>query len=146
MKSAVFDIETTAIEAVGAGMITCVCVRPLATKRTRTLRLKFNKEWNPSESGFLEKEETELLTEVCEELGKYDLLIGHNIVKFDIPFIRTRCYRRGIPFTLFPLVYDTMAAFGRTKFRTVNNFCGLSIKVIDGAKLRAPKRCHCVIH
>ena len=131
MNSAVFDIETTALEAVGAGIVTCVCVRPLSTRRTRTYRLQYIGDWNPQETGFLEVEESELLREVVGELGKYHLLIGHNIERFDLPYLRTRCYRRGIPFELIPFVYDTMKAFGRTKFRTVNNGFGKPTKSMD---------------
>jgi DNA polymerase elongation subunit (family B) len=131
MKSAVFDIETTALEAIGAGIMLCACVRPLATKRTRTFRVKYQKEWKQEETGFLEVEETEMLKEFIAELSTYDLLIGHNIEMFDLPFIRTRAYRRGLDCDLMPFVYDTMRLFGRTKFRTVNNGFGKPTKSLD---------------
>ena len=128
MKACVFDIETTALEGVGAGMIICACVRPLSTQRTRDFRLKFREDFNISEDGFLAKEETDLLGELVEELSKYDLLIGHNIVKFDLPYIRSRCYARGVPFDLRPFVYDTMQVWGRVKLRTVMNGYGKPTK------------------
>ncbi len=131
MKSAVFDIETTALEAVGAGIVMCGCVRPLATKRTRTFRMQYKEDWKQSETGFLEVEEVELLTDLMGELAKYDLLIGHNIERFDLAYLRTRCYRRGVAFNLNPFTYDTMRAFGRTRFRTVNNGFGQPTKSLD---------------
>lgn len=131
MKSAVFDIETTALEGVGAGIILCACIRPLATQRTRDFRLKYLADWKSNEFGFLEREETELLEEICEELAKYDLLIGQNIEQFDLPYLRTRCFRRGIPFDLNPFTYDTMRAFSRTRFRTVANRFGRPSKSLE---------------
>jgi len=131
MKAACFDIETTALEGVGAGMIICACVRPLATQRTRDFRLKYREDYNPKTEGFLQVEETDMLKELMDELGKYDLLIGQNIINFDLPFLRTRCYRRNIDFNLNPFVYDTVKAFGRVKFRTVLNGFGKPSKSLD---------------
>ena len=131
IKSACFDIETTALEGVGAGMTICACVRPLATQRTRDFRLKYRAEWDPKTEGFLQFEETEFLKELIEELAKYDLLIGQNIINFDLPYLRTRCYQRGLPYDLNPFVYDTMKAFGRVKFRTVLNGFGKPSKSLD---------------
>ena len=124
MKSAVIDIETTALEGIGAGIVICACVRPLTTNRTRDFRLKYRDEWDPKVEGFLVYEETELLRELVEEIGKYDLIIGQNIDNFDLPYLRTRCFRRGLPFDFNPFTYDTMRAMGRTRFRTVNNSFG----------------------
>jgi DNA polymerase elongation subunit (family B) len=131
LKSAVFDLECTALEGVGAGITICACVRPLATQRTRDFRLKYREEWDPKTEGFLQIEETEFLKELVEELGKYDLLIGQNIEAFDLPYLRTRCYRRSLPFDLNPFTYDTMKAFGRVRFRTVLNGFGKPSKSLD---------------
>ena len=124
MKAAVFDIETSALEGIGAGILICACVRPLATGRTRTFRIDAYKYEQSPEFGFFDRQEKDLLSAVLEELAKYDLLIGHNIVNFDIGFLRTRAYRYSVPFQLNPFVYDTMPAFKRVKLRTVLNAVG----------------------
>ena len=131
MRAAVFDIETTALESVGAGVMLCACVRPTATGRTRTIRMNFREEWNQTEEGFLEVEERELINELVGELAKYDLLIGHNIDAFDLPYIRGRAQAHSIPFFLNPFTYDTMRAWGRVKLRTVNNGFGKPTKSMD---------------
>jgi DNA polymerase elongation subunit (family B) len=132
MKAAVFDIETSALEGIGAGILLCVCVRPLATQRTRTFRVDAYKyEPDPVNYGFFERQEKDLIAAVLEELGKYDLLIGHNIINFDLGFLRTRAYRYGIPFQLGPFVYDTMPAFRRVKLRTVLNAVGKPSASLD---------------
>jgi uncharacterized protein YprB with RNaseH-like and TPR domain len=124
LKSACFDIETTALEGIGAGMLICACVRPLATNRTRTFRLDAYKYEPDPLFGAFDRQEKDLLNELVDELKKYDLLIGHNIENFDLGFLRTRAYRHNVPFPLNPITYDTMKAFRRVRMRTVLNAIG----------------------
>lgn len=119
MKSAVFDIETTALEGIGAGVLICGCVRQLSTNRTITFRLDEYTYKFSDEFGFFERQEKDLLINLLGELKKYDLLIGHNINNFDLGFLKTRAYRHDVPFFLNPITYDTMYAFGRVKLRTI---------------------------
>ena len=131
MKTAVFDIETSDLAAVGSGVILCGCIRPLSTGRTRTYRAD-NYRYKPSSNfGFFERQERDLVTALLGELGKYDLLIGQNIEDFDLGFLKSRAARLGIPFQLAPFTYDTKKAFGRTKFRTVLNGFGKPSKSLD---------------
>jgi len=124
MKSAVMDIETTELAGVGGGILLCVCVRPLATQRTRVYHIGQYK-YDPSpEYGFFERQEKDLLTEISGEFDKYDLLIGHNIDNFDLNFLRTRAYRLKVPWLHQHFTYDTMKAFKRTGYRTVLNVVG----------------------
>jgi uncharacterized protein YprB with RNaseH-like and TPR domain len=124
MKSAVMDIETTSLSGVGGGILLCVCVRPLQTQRTRTYHIG-QYHYDPSpEHGFFERQERDLLQAISDEMGKYDLFIGHNIDKFDLDFLRTRAYRNNMPWFHTPFTYDTMRAFGRTGYRTVLNSFG----------------------
>lgn len=131
MKPAVFDIETTALEGIGAGMLICVCVRPLTTNRTRVFRLDAYQYKPDRKYGFFQRQERDMLLEVTEELRKYDLLIGHNIENFDMGFLRTRAYRHNLPFALNPITYDTMRAFRRVRMRTVLNAIGKPSASLD---------------
>jgi DNA polymerase elongation subunit (family B) len=112
----VFDIETTALEAVGAGMVLVAVVKPLGDPRCRVFRI--------DRSGDEFGHEVNLLTKLIAELSKYSLVIGHNIEGYDFPFLKTRCRVLGVPFTYRPLVYDTLKGFKRTGFRTVLNKIG----------------------
>lgn len=124
MQSVVFDIETTSLEAVGAGVLLCVCIRPLSTQRTRTFRID-DYNYKPNDDfGFFERQEKDLLRDVRNELSKYDLWIGHNIERFDCRFLQSRCQRMRMEWLLYPFVYDTMKAFRRTGVLTVPNFKG----------------------
>jgi DNA polymerase elongation subunit (family B) len=131
LKSAVFDIETSALEAVGSGVCLCACIRPLSTNRTRTFRVDNYKHKPDPKFGFLERQEREMMTELLDELRKYDLLIGQNIINFDLGYLRSRAYRLGIPFFLSPFVYDTKNAFQRVKMRTVMNAIGKPSASLD---------------
>ena len=124
MKSAVFDIETTALDGQGGGILLAVCVRPLSSNRTRTFRVDAYPYEPSPDYGVFERQEKDLLEAVIDELMKYDLLIGHNIERFDLHFLKTRAHRLGVSWFLNPLVYDTMKAFRRTGFRTVLNGFG----------------------
>ena len=131
MRSCVFDVETTGLEAVGLGMLLCACVRPCSTGRTRVFRIDDYKFKDDPHFGRWERQERLLLTDVLAELGKYDLLIGHNIEGYDLGFLRTRAQMLGVPFTLCPITYDTMVGFRRTKFRTVMNYKGKPTASLD---------------
>lgn len=124
MKSCVFDLETTDLAAVGAGMLICACIRPLATQRTRTFRIDAYEFEESPDHGFLEREETALICDVLTELKKYDLWIGHNIDKFDVPFLRSRAFQLHSICEMWPLTYDTLKAFRRVGLRTVLNGFG----------------------
>jgi len=131
LKTAVFDIETSALEAIGSGIILCACIRPLSTGRTRTYRIDAYKYEPDPLFGFFERQEKDLLVDILKDLGQYDLLVGQNIENFDLGFLKSRASRIGVPFTLMPLTYDTMKAWGRTHLRTVMNFVGKPSKSLD---------------
>lgn len=114
MKSAVFDIEATDLAGIGAGSLLLVCVKPVG-KPVKTFRLDDLK-CRPGR-------EKKLVDAVFAELSQYDLLIGHNIDRYDWSFLRTRAYALGAKVPNPPLGYDTLQAFKRTGIRTrLNSF------------------------
>jgi DNA polymerase elongation subunit (family B) len=127
----VFDIETTDLAAVGAGMILCVCIRPFSTQRTRTFRLDTYEYEQDDAFGFFQRQEKDLLAAVFEELDKYDLWVGHNIYNFDIPYLRSRAYQHGIAWNTRPLFYDTLKGFRNSGFLTRQNGFGKPCASMD---------------
>lgn len=121
-QACVLDIETTALEAVGAGVTLCAVVKPFggAVK-------VFRVDVSDDELG----NEVNLLTRLFKELEKYDLVVGHNVEQFDFQFLKTRARVLGIPFTYRPMVYDTLKGFRRTGFRTVLNGFGKPTASLD---------------
>lgn len=123
MKSAVLDIETTALEAVGAGFVLCVVVKPLG-RMPKVFRLDDIK-------GCKLGHEAALLRAVFAELGHYDMLIGHYIEKFDWRFLKSRAMREDVPMILPPLVYDTFKAWKRVGALTTRNAFGKPTAALD---------------
>lgn len=121
-NAAVFDIETTGIDAVAPGNILCAVIKPLGGKE-KILRYD-EMHLSPGNDKFLARA---LINELC----KYDLLIGHNIERFDWNFIKTRALIHGIPIPKRPFVYDTMKAFKRLGYLTVPNIVGKPTARLD---------------
>jgi uncharacterized protein YprB with RNaseH-like and TPR domain len=117
LHTATFDIETTSLEAVGAGILIAAVIKPVGKKEIvfRTDHYK-----DP-----LGKEEA-LLTAVLHHLAQYDLLVGHNIDKFDLPWLRSRAVQLGVEGgeSFAPFTYDTCKAFRRVGYLTVRNAIG----------------------
>jgi uncharacterized protein YprB with RNaseH-like and TPR domain len=115
MKGAVFDIETTGLDAVGSGTLLCVVIKPLERRHIV---------FRADEMRCTPGHEKKLVQAANEELAKYDLLVGHYITRFDLPWLRSRALFFGLPEPARPFVYDTCAAFGRLGYKTVPNHFG----------------------
>lgn len=115
MRTAIWDIETSALEAVGAGFMICSVVQPEGGKpkilRYDTLKCKAGKE-------------KRLIKELVDELMQYDILVGHNLIRFDWNYLKSRAVLFGIEIPKRPLVYDTLAAFRRCGYLTRPNGFG----------------------
>lgn len=115
MKACVLDIETSDLAAVGAGFMLLACVKPVG-KPVKTFRYDTFKS-KPAH-------EDKLLWELLKELSNYDMVIGHNVDRFDLPYIKSRSIVLGVPYALSPLTYDTLKAFRRCGFLTRPNAFG----------------------
>lgn len=129
MKSVVFDIECTDFDAVGAGILICAVAIPLDTLEPKIFRLdEYDKSilgWvDITNFGYLEREEKAELKALFDFMSGYDLWIGHNIERFDIPYMRTRGMRRNVPADFRPFTYDTFKAFRRCGIQTRPNGFG----------------------
>lgn len=89
---ATFDIETTNLHA-DFGVILCAVIKA-SDKNARPVVLRgddVNPHWKTRRS-----DDKELVKAIRDELDQYDVLIAHNGLKFDIPFIRTRLAKWGL--------------------------------------------------
>jgi DNA polymerase III epsilon subunit-like protein len=84
VESACFDLECTSLNA-DFGIILCAVVKPAGGNPT-TFRLdELSKQWDGRRSY-----DYPVVKAIVTELESYDVLAGHNAVKFDLPFLRTR--------------------------------------------------------
>jgi uncharacterized protein YprB with RNaseH-like and TPR domain len=117
MKSVVLDIETSDLAAVGAGFMLCAVLREEG-------------DWSPCKAFRYDSfkcdpgNEKTMLESMLVELSQYDMIIGHNIEKFDIPYLKSRALVLGVPFNLHPLTYDTLKAFRRLGYLSRPNGFG----------------------
>jgi uncharacterized protein YprB with RNaseH-like and TPR domain len=124
MRTAVFDIESSALDGIGAGILLSAVVQDYHTGSQTVFRLDDHVFKQSDKFGVFEREERELLKDLYESLSAYDLWVGHNIIKFDIKFLMTRAMRLDLPWELRPFAYDTMQAFRRTGILTPQNGFG----------------------
>jgi hypothetical protein len=110
-----FDLETSALEAVGAGFLLCAVVKPLDEKPKI-----FRYDSPPCRPGH----ETRLVKDVLAELSKYDILVGHNTDKFDLNYLKSRALVLGIPYNIHAISYDTLKAFRRIGYLSRPNGFG----------------------
>ena len=118
MRAAILDIETTDLGAVGMGWITCAVVLPL--EEGAEARIFRYDDYHCSLG-----RETKLVRALLNHLVQFDVLIGHNLYRFDFPYLKTRAEILGVTIPPFlPLYYDTYEGFRRSGLRTQPNFTG----------------------
>jgi DNA polymerase elongation subunit (family B) len=121
---------------VGAGILLCVVFQDYESEeqtifRVDNYRCKLGKE-------------IPLLKDVIGHLDKYQMVVGHNVQRFDLNFLMTRCVRLGLSFSPNPFVYDTLKAFRRTGLLTVQNAFGkpsagldMVVDALDGVQMKS---------
>jgi len=87
----VVDIETVSLDSTDSkGALDAL------TGRIVCIGLLFDDGQGITEAPILEVDERRLLERFWSALGESDVLVGHNILEFDLPFIRQRSWIHGI--------------------------------------------------
>jgi len=115
IRLGVLDIETTNLKA-DIGRILCACVRSYDPYRMWVVRADEYREWNKG----LRYDDKELVADLLAHLRQFTVLIGHNAVQFDIPFIQTRALIHGLDplHTGTKIIDPVKMARLRTKFHS----------------------------
>lgn len=84
-KVAVFDLETSNLNA-DYGLILCGVIYNITANKIDVIR------WDKTEAykNGIYHNDREVVVKIRDELEKYDIVIGYNSTRFDIPFLRTR--------------------------------------------------------
>lgn len=110
-KSAVFDIETTDFSAGGVNAhLVCICILPLGDpeEKVQTIQIEFKDK----------RSDKRILKDLSEQLAEYQILIGHYVLGFDLPYLQSRLAYHGMPgLPGRHLVYDTYFAARRMGLR-----------------------------
>lgn len=105
LRAAVFDIEVMDLFGAGdvPGHMVCCSILPLDEDQPITLALEFDDQRN----------DRRLLVATLDELAKFDILIGHNIARFDLNWLYTRVVYYGLDTPPTWFYYDTYSAAQR---------------------------------
>jgi hypothetical protein len=105
LKPCVFDIETTDFHAGGnREHFICLIMLPLDSNEPEIVSLEFK------DNG----DDRKALQKAIAALSGYDILIGHNVLAFDLPWLNTRLDYHGMDrFDKKFLIYDTYQAARR---------------------------------
>ncbi len=89
--SACFDLECSSLQA-DFGIILAAVIKTPFNKPMIFRSDKLNPKWAKARS-----DDSAIVSAVADELRKYDILVAHNGVDFDLPFLRTRLMIHKLP-------------------------------------------------
>lgn len=116
MNLCTLDIETSDLAAVGSGMLLCAVVKPQASSSPIIFRY--------DKTGDRPGKEVVMVTRLIEQLARYDFIVGHNLEKFDVPYVRSRALVLGVAYNLRPVLIDTLKMFRRCGYLSRPNGFG----------------------
>jgi hypothetical protein len=110
LRSAVFDIETTDFSAGGFNAhLVCMCILPLDSDEVITHQIEFEDE----------RDDRRVLQEAVDHLCEFDIIIGHYITGFDLPYLNSRLIYHGLAqLQKRFIVYDTYQAARRMNLKS----------------------------
>lgn len=125
-----FDLETSALEG-DIGIVLCACFKSSVDGRITALRIdQTSKSWAKGDRS----DDKALVQGIAARLATHDVLVAHNGTRFDLPFLRTRLARWGLPKLPDQKIIDPLSIFWR-KMRLKSNRLG-NIADILGIKDR----------
>lgn len=125
-----FDLETSALEG-DVGVILCCSYKSSTDGVVRTIRTdETNPLWYKGKRG----DDKETVRQIAAVLATHDVLVAHNGTRFDLPFLRTRMMKWGLPRLPDQKIIDPLSVAWR-KLRLKSNRLG-NISDILGIKDR----------
>lgn len=91
IQVACFDLETTSLNA-DFGIILCGVIKPAGGDPLVFRADELNKGWDKKRS-----DDSAVVSAIVSELSRHDILIAHNGLNYDLPFLRTRMAKHGMP-------------------------------------------------
>ncbi len=85
-----FDIETTNLTA-DFSILLCACIKPFG-KEPITFRADDYPSWAKTRS-----DDSAIVADIAKELGRHSIVVTHYGSRFDLPYMRTKMTRYGMP-------------------------------------------------
>lgn len=134
ISTLVIDIETTDLAA-DRGVVLCVCYE--SSKHPGeicTLRNdEISKGWKKGRRG----DDKEIVRRTNTVIREHDVVVAHNGQRFDLPFLRTRAMRWGLPALEEPKIVDPLAILWR-KHRLRSNRLGALSDILGLSDKKTP--------
>lgn len=132
VRVAVLDIETSGLNA-GFGVVLCAVVKMYGPDERRIFRADDYDPWKRGQRA----DDKPLLTDILACLEDCDILIAHNGLRFDLPFLRTRAVIHGLPPVTFQKIIDPVQ-LARQHFRFAGNSLDSISKTIGTLAQKTP--------
>jgi hypothetical protein len=118
LRAAVYDIETMDFDVAGyTNFLICCSILPLDDDGITTISIDYNDRLN----------DKRVLMDVVRELEKYDILIGHNIARYDFNWLQTRLLYHDLPMPRKRWLYwDTYVSAVRIALKTRKSLANLA--------------------
>lgn len=133
IQVACFDLECTSLNA-DFGVVLCGVIKPAGAEAIVLRADELNKQWEKKRS-----DDSAVVAAIVAELSKHDILIAHNGLNYDLPFLRTRMAKHSMqPLRSFKLVDPVQVArrslrMSGNSLERIADFLGCNTKTtVDG--------------
>lgn len=116
ISTAIFDLETSDLDG-DKGIILCAVIKSSIDGKKTVIRTDHT---NPLWKKGFRGNDRVTTQQISSILQNHDVLVAHNGNRFDVPFLRTRCLRWGLPTFPSMKLVDPMRIFFN-KFRLRSN-------------------------
>jgi len=132
IRQAIFDIETSSLNA-GFGRVLCAVIQLYDPNDLVILRADQYAAWKDGRRS----DDKELVADILSVLAEADIVIAHNGLKFDMPFLRTRAVIHGLPPVNFQKIIDPVL-MARQHFRWPYNSLDMISGLINSQHQKTP--------
>lgn len=134
VRVGVIDIETNSLNA-GFGVLLCMVGKTYSPNERRIFRADDYAPWQRGERA----NDRDILSDILAWMEDLDIIIAHNGLRFDLPFIRTRAVVHGLPPVNFQKIIDPVQ-LARQHFRFPSNSLNSISHVIGTHAEKTPLR------
>jgi len=132
IRIGVLDIETTSLNA-AYGRVLCAVIKTFDPVEITVFRADEYETWKAGKRS----DDKQLVSDLLEYLEDIDVVVAHNGVGFDLPFLRTRSIVNGLP-PVNPIKILDPCRLARKQFRFAGNSLASIAMALDTENQKTP--------
>ena len=132
IRIGVLDIETTSLNA-AYGRVLCAVIKTFDPVEITVFRADDYETWKAGKRS----DDKQLVSDLLEYLEDIDVVVAHNGVGFDLPFLRTRSIVNGLP-PVNPIKILDPCRLARKQFRFAGNSLASIAMALDTENQKTP--------